>query len=497
VKLSGEFVRFVAVRALMALLLFLTFAAWSFASAVGGSPDEDYVLTSIWCGTEGNPPHCRKDPNRPNAMILPIMAAEPSLCLRQLGQDYSAACQQEIYGQEISTDLFNQGLYPNTYLDTLRVFVGSDVEASVVKMRIFNSFLAAVLITVAVSLDWRRSADSFIAWLVVAAPVTIYFIASLNASSWTLIGTTCFTIATLTALKNRSTVKIWLPATVLALVSIWLTNASRSEGILTLAIIFVAIIAFEFKPTTIVFNVQTVVTALSSVVALALLYFRLADKIKSAIVFRDSVEEYSGEFAIGGTNLLINNILNLPRFFMGFFGRWGLGWFEIELSPTIWLSSLEATLIVFAYSLLRSSKSEKKLLLTLCIFLCSAVLYVHQKELVPVGIENQPRYFLPLFLGIVIIATYRKNQSFPKWLLRTVAILAIVANSFALRETIRRYTTGQDVLTSKSLNQPFEWWWKFGPQPETIWLVGTLTFIFLFILIGAEPKNRYSSKTHD
>ncbi|MFM7829411.1 MAG: hypothetical protein ACKO92_06215, partial [Actinomycetota bacterium] len=105
-KLSGEFVRFVAVRALMALLLFLTFAAWSFASAVGGSPDEDYVLTSIWCGTEGNPPHCRNDPNRPNAMILPILAAEPSLCLRQLGQDYSAACQQEIYGQEISTDFF-------------------------------------------------------------------------------------------------------------------------------------------------------------------------------------------------------------------------------------------------------------------------------------------------------------------------------------------------------------------------------------------------------
>jgi len=53
------------------------------------------------------------------------------------------------------------------------------------------------------------------------------------------------------------------------------------------------------------------------------------------------------------------------------------------------------------------------------------------------------------------------------------------------------------VLTSKSLNQSIEWWWKFGPQPETIWLVGTLTFIFLFILIGAESKKRYSSKTHD
>ena len=32
-------------------LLFLTFASWSLGSAVGSTPDEDYVLTSIWCGT--------------------------------------------------------------------------------------------------------------------------------------------------------------------------------------------------------------------------------------------------------------------------------------------------------------------------------------------------------------------------------------------------------------------------------------------------------------
>ncbi|MGA1070807.1 MAG: hypothetical protein ACO3TW_07655, partial [Ilumatobacteraceae bacterium] len=98
-KISKSFARFIAIRALMALLLFMTLAAWSMGSAVGGSPDEDYVLTSIWCGTEGNPPYCRKDPDRPNAMILPIMAAEPSLCFRQLGQDYSAKCQESIYDQ--------------------------------------------------------------------------------------------------------------------------------------------------------------------------------------------------------------------------------------------------------------------------------------------------------------------------------------------------------------------------------------------------------------
>ncbi|MFZ9643515.1 MAG: hypothetical protein ACO290_00710, partial [Ilumatobacteraceae bacterium] len=81
----------------MALLLFMTLAAWSMGSAVGGSPDEDYVLTSIWCGTEGNPPYCRKDPDRPNAMILPIMAAEPQLCYMPGNGVESAACQKAIF----------------------------------------------------------------------------------------------------------------------------------------------------------------------------------------------------------------------------------------------------------------------------------------------------------------------------------------------------------------------------------------------------------------
>jgi hypothetical protein len=228
-----------------------------------------------------------------------------------------------------------------------------------------------------------------------------------------------------------------------------------------------------------------------------LVYSRFGQLFGTANVFRDPRVEVNDGIITTANNLFINNVLNLPRFFMGFFGRWGLGWFEIELSPTIWIFGLEATILVVVFSLMKSSKFEKLTIILLFALSCVAVLYLNQKEFAVVGNNIQPRYFLPLFLGIVIIATYRKSQSFPGWLLRTVAILSVIANSIALRDTIRRYTTGQDVLTSKSLNQPIEWWWKFGPQPETIWLVGTLTFIFLFILIDSESKNRYSSKTHD
>jgi hypothetical protein len=101
---------------------------------------------------------------------------------------------------------------------------------------------------------------------------------------------------------------------------------------------------------------------------------------------------------------------------------------------------------------------------------------------------------LPFFLGIVIIAAANKTERYPNSLVATVAILATISNSIALRDTIRRYTTGQDVFISKSLNNPIEWWWQFGPQPETVWLTGTLSFAVLWVILICERNNESKVK---
>ena len=464
----------------MALLLFMTLAAWSMGSAVGGSPDEDYVLTSIWCGTEGNPPHCRKDPNRYWGMILPIMAAEPSLCFRQLGQDYSAACQQSIYNQEISTDFLNRGLNPSRYFDVQRSFVGGDVEASVVKMRLLNSFLAAVLIVFAASFVLKKSPDLLLAWLAVIAPVNTYFIASVNTSSWSLIGTTCFTFAFIGALKNRHQPKIWIPATFLSVFALWFTNSSRFEGKYVILLLAAAIIYSEFAPKN--FRL-TKKTALFGAAVLPLIYL-IFDYFSGAYgrinIFDDPRVEISEGITTTANNLLLQNFINLPRFIMGFFGGWGLGWFELEMTHTVWLFTLQAFLLTIVFALLKSERIHQIIFGGLFVVMCVAILYANQQAFSKVGNVIQPRYFLPFFLGLVIITAANKTERYPNSLVITVAILATTANSIALRDTIRRYTTGQDVFISKSLNNPIEWWWQFGPKPETVWLIGTLAFAALF-----------------
>ena len=94
----------------------------------------------------------------------------------------------------------------------------------------------------------------------------------------------------------------------------------------------------------------------------------------------------------------------------------------------------------------------------------------------------------------MIIAASYKTVRYPDSLVLTVAILSTVANSIALRDTIRRYTTGQDVFISKSLNNPIEWWWKFGPQPETVWLIGTISCAALYALIIFERRRDFADE---
>ena len=489
-------VGYLSKRLLLAVLLFLTLAAWSMSSAVGGTPDEGFVLASIWCDTTGKTEFCREDPDRYGAMILPIMAAEPHLCLVEFGKGRSAACQEAIYDQEISTKDYNGSLYPSQYFNTLRNFVGADVEASVVRMRLFNSLLAASLIVLAFSLDRRRLGDAFVTWLAVIAPVTTYFVASVNTSSWTLIGTTCFVFAFLAAIRNRSQPKIWASASLLSIFSLWFANSSRHESKYAILLLGVAILYSQFAPK----NLKlTKISLLIGAAVLPIVYL-ISNYISSIFgrfnVFDDPriIEGHTGGIITTANDLLLQNFLNLPRFILGFFGSWGLGWFEVEMTQTVWILTLQAFLLTTVFALRKSTNTHRIIFSTLFTLMCAGILYANQARLSRVGIWVQPRYFLPFFLGIVIIAAANKTVRYPDSLVITVAVLATISNSIALRDTIRRYTTGQNIFSSKSLNDSPEWWWNFGPAAELIWLIGSLSFAFLFAVVIYERRSEVATE---
>lgn len=471
----------------MALLLFMTLAAWSMGSAVGSSNDEDFILTTIWCGssgTTGATPYCRPDPDSPPYMIVPGLVAEPENCFAHViaGNYASAACQNGLIEEEFSTDRYDRGVYPRGYPNVMRTFVEEDVEKSVLQMRLFNSFLAAILITMALSIKQRMTNDLQLTLLVVAAPLALFHIGSVHNSSWTFTGTACFILTFTAALRNRRSKKLWIPAALLTLLAIWLTISSRPEGKYTLVFLGGLILISEFPPKNLTLSKQNFLIMFGFLVIALMVYQRLP-WFRSEEVFNGQRILPEKAFPHSANDLLLNNFLSLPSYFLSFFGSLGLGYPVLNLAPTIWLFSLLATLLLMSFAVHKSLKVHKVTFYFALSIMCLAILYLHQGQLYEINNEISPRYFMPLFIGIVMIASGNKKVRYPNSLVLAAAILSTISNSVAIRESIRRYVTGQDVYSFKSLNDGREWWWQFGPQPETVWLTGTLAFAALWALL--------------
>ena len=485
-KISKSFARFIAIRALMALLLFMTLAAWSMGSAVGSSPDEDYVLTSIWCGTEGNPPYCRKDPDRANAMILPIMAAEPQLCYMPGNGTESAHCQKYLFNQEISTDNYNsQERYPKGYFDFARKFVGSDIEKSVLGIRFFNSLLASVIIVFGSSLSRRNKDDFVIAFMSVATPTSLYFLSSVNTISWTLIGVSAFVFSFFAAIENLANIGRSLIPIALLILAIFLTVSSRSEGKFALTVLsFAMVLPVLVKK--IVRKNKTII----AFTAVSLFYFVFTNSNYSLLdLFNKSNSAVIDGVFYSPLNLFIQNLIDLPKFLTGFFGAWGLGWFELKIGDLSWLLAMQSCLMILGYSFLNSIKVNRIVFCCLTGTLLLSILIANQSNFSQIGNDIQPRYFLPFLIGIVLITVGAKTVTFPLSLSVFVATMSVISNSVALRWTLRRYITGQDIFVAKSLNNRVEWWWGFDLNPERVWILGSSSLIMLFAVIIYEKRH--------
>ena len=351
------------------------------SSAVGSGPDEDHVLTTIWCGKhaailrdsstlrvnrestkfDGNikpaSKFCRYDPKNYKYHLIPSLVAAPQQCYLGAGQDTSASCQKRL--REITVRKYFESATNTNYVIATRIFVGADVESSVVKMRLFNSFLAAIMIISASAFFYKKNSDLLLAWLVVIAPVTTFFIGSVNTSSWALIGTTSFTLAFFAALKNRKQPKIWVSAAAVSLFSLWFTNSSRYEGKYLILLLAAAILYSEFAPKNFKLSKKSVLVGSA---ILPVIYFIFGYFIKpfgQVNIFNDPRVEVSEGVTTTANNLLVNNIITLPRFITGFFGSWGLGWFELELTSTVWLFTLQAFLLVVGFALMKSSNMHR------------------------------------------------------------------------------------------------------------------------------------------
>lgn len=480
----------VAILALFAC--FISLVSWSFASAPGSSPDDNFHMASTWCAWGDAQGICESEPGTKSKWIPEEI---PQSTCFAFHPDASAKCQVlhpdgVVNGMILfSHGNYNVHSYPGVTYAVERLFVDSNFDSSVLRIRIFNSLLFVVLLFWLwniVSLGKRRIV--FWLWAGSIVPLGMFMISSLNPSSWAIIGVPTAWLA-LDAYLDRNNSKK-LASSLLFVFSVIIAAGARGDAALYIGLSILAALILNFS---------------SIRVNLKLLFLPVFGGVMGILAFLSSTQSNvasTGLYAGGLTEdwsfaqkiqLLLSNIVQLPALWAGSFGMSGigepavaignLGWLDTAMPMMTWLPAL-AVFISLGFTGLSNLNKEKLFAIATVTFaLICLPLYVLQKSYAGVGAQVQPRYLLPLvalLLGILLYQTPNRlsiNARFNRTQTFVLVGALGVANSLALFYLIRRFVTGIDIKGG-NLNTGAEWWWPGAiASPQVLWITGSLAFV--------------------
>jgi hypothetical protein len=372
------------------------------------------------------------------------------------------------------------GTYPPLYYWTMNLFVSSNIELSVLLMRIVNILLFVGLTTVLYRLlpaNRRRP----LVWGLAASivPLGLFLLASDNPSSWAIISAGTLWISLVGYFECSGVRKVGLG--IIAALSTILGAGARADSAIYAMVAIGAVVLLTAR-----LNRRWILSALLPF-ALAVTAAAFFLSTQQSLVAVSGLPGYgdSGP-AHSGQELFFKNFLAVPSLWTGVFGHAGLGWMDTQLPALVWVGGF-GCFAALAFSGLVSQSTRK--LLAVSTVLGALLLfptYVSMRTGSVSGMGVQPRYILPLIIlltGVLLLEVGKVRLRLSK--AQVVALVATlsIANAIALQFNIRRYITGADVV-SWNLNAAVEWWWSIPVSPMTIWAVGSLSFAGLLVIIA-------------
>lgn len=454
------------------LLFLLTLLSWSFASAVGSSPDDDFHLPSIWCGLGDRDGVCEQT-GEPDSRLVPgPVVNAPCYAFRS---ELSADCWNPTTVDMVEAGWMNaRGLYPPVFYAVMSVFVGPDVSTSVISMRVFNSVLTVGLLT-AVFFALPRTARPalLISTLATSVPLGLFVFASTNPSSW--------------ALLSAATVWISLYGS--------MRSTGRRQMVLAALAVGATLIGAGARADAGVFAVFGV--ALAAVLTVRRGRPALVPVIAGTLILGISAAFYltSGQGGVLASGLPnenpplsgsqhLSNLLELAQLFTGAFGSTGLGWLDTQLPASVHVFGFAVFCAALFIGIHRLTTRRALALVMAAAAVWAVPLVLLAQSRSVVGATVQARYILPLLVILVGVASLSprilRAWRGPRSLVASLALS--LAMSLALHDNIRRYTVGQD---SNALDPGAgaEWWWGAGPSPLAVLLIGATAFTGALALI--------------
>ena len=462
------------------ILAILAFVCWAFASPVGASPDDDFHLVSVWCAETSSQELCAPGASHDERLVSPDLITN-AYCYA-VDPAVSADCQR--FGDDLDenlspTDRGNfDGLYPPVYYFAMSAFAGHDLQTSALTMRVFNSVLYVVFVTLLFFLLPIHRRTTLVASIVVTlVPLGMFLIPSNNPSGWALLSAATLWIALLGYFETHGWRRAALGA--VAVASTVIGAGTRADSAIYAGVAIVAVLVLTARRTR-EFLVACILPAVLA--AMAIVSFLGSGQTSAAAT------GLAGPDRAGYTpyTLIVTNFLDLPWLLTGPFGTWKLGWLDTDMPSIVSFASIA----VFGAALLAglASRSRRKTIASLFVLalVVAVPMYLLYKSDALVGQQVQPRYILPLIIlltGIVLLRVTDRPWRVTSPQVWLVVAALTVANSVALHTNLRRYVTGSDE-GGGNLDFNAEWWWNLPVSPMGVWAIGSIAFAATLAWLG-------------
>ena len=469
--------------------------SWAISSPPGSASDESYHLPSTWCAW-GENEICKFDgeamDNGRRNITLSSDFSKAGCFRSDLDRvNKSAACYLQGKSNEdrISGEM-NSGNYPGLTYTVLRIFATNNVDVSVIVMRFFNYSIFTLLLVLAyTSLNSKTYFASLLSFFVTLIPVSIFFLTSINPTSWTITGIGFYWAFLWNFLADGKILERKKITVGLILCSI-LSIGSRSDGS-----IYILVVNFLFL-TSLLFEKKMVQELAKKIVVIMVISLWSVIQFIYNKQFAAEIEITTGLERFSGFELFFQNLTELPIYYLGIFGGrgpdvwpFGLGWFDTQIPSTVPVLGVASIFFILFFVFNKMGIRQKIFISALPLFMILLPLSFLQLGQHNATYFLQPRYLIPLlivFLGVLTLEI--KSIKDRKLIVNFILVSLSLGNSISLFTNLKRYTVGLD--SEENFFSKIDWWWNIPFTPGFTWVVGTLAFpILMYITLSRDTKS--------
>lgn len=490
---------------IVAILTWITLAAWALSSPIGASPDEDFHQTMLYCAG-AKTERCHEA----GARYGHCYTMRPTV---------SANCSNYAKLSEPKATQVVLGHYPPLYYKFMAFFIGDNLSTTTILVRLANVTLMVIFALGSIILTHRSYKPALgISWLVASMPTGVYFFSSLNPTAWIVISIASVWGPFLSLFQSNSIKLLNICRILFIILASILGVGSRGEAIIWIPLTFITllilILSFQIS-----LNKKRIIRFAFLIILLLLpLFFLLgqytSQKIASFLVQTNSfglaLEKYVYLFKwplIQNTFNILFGVTGIP----GVPGS-GLGTHDVPVPAMafIFIAYALCSCIVVGITRLYMRKVIAISFLVLSILIITSFLWTLQN-----WEYLQGRYFLPMLFPLIGLFLLSKDATFvgTKWQWLTVLMSLAIANCLVLLSISLRFMYGvvyQSTRYPLTPNAPDinpsrlfvdrvpSWWWPNFPfDPSDLWIIGSVCFASLMVIIWRWLcKDYFNERSH-